>query len=153
MRLFAALQQHDSFHGIVIMIHADLAQPRLRGFMHVRHVAQIDRHTIALVISTFCMSSMRLQQADAANIHALAAHRQIVSAGVRVACGDGGDHLRERDVELQQLARVDFGDVFARGAAEPGDVDDPGNLLDFARDEPILRGFQFVQAVIRPSSR
>ena len=90
-----------------------------------------------------------LQKADAANIHALASHRQIISACIGVARGDGCDDLGERHVKLQQFAWVNFRDVFSRAAAEPGDINNPGDLLDFARDEPVLRSLQFVQAVIR----
>ena len=57
------------------------------------------------------MSSTRLQQADPANIDALASHGQVVAARVGVAGGDGGDHLWERDVELQQLARIHLRDI------------------------------------------
>ena len=51
------------------------------------------------------MSCNRLQQADAANVHALAAHGQVIAARIGVAGGDSGDNLRERDVKLQQFAR------------------------------------------------
>ncbi len=72
------------------------------------------------------------------------AHGEVVAARVGVARANGGDDLRERDVVLQQLARIDFGDVLARAAAERSDVDDAGDLLDLAGDEPILRGLDFV---------
>ena len=99
------------------------------------------------------MSCKRLQQADAAHVDALAAHRQVVSARIRVACGNGGHHLRKRYFELQQFASIDFGNVLPRASAESGHVDDSGNLLDFARHEPVLRGLQFIQGVTGPYKR
>ena len=64
------------------------------------------------------MSSIDLQQAHPANVDALAAHGQVVAARIGVAGGDGGDDLRQRDVELQQFPRIDFRDILARAAAE-----------------------------------
>jgi len=148
-RLFATLQEHDSFDRVIVVVHAHLSQPRLRSFMDVRQVAQVDWNAIAFGDQNALHVLNRLQQADAAHIHALAAHRQIAAAGICVARRDRRHDLRKRKLVLQQLARIDFGDIGARAAAETCHIDDARHLLDLARNEPVLRGLEFVQAVAR----
>ena len=92
-----------------------------------------------------------MQQTDAADVDALAADGEIVAAGIRVAVGDGVDYLSHGDAVGEQLVGIDLGLILACGAAESGDVDDAGNLFDFTKEQPVLRGLEFVQRVSRTS--
>ncbi len=100
------------------MIHADLAEPRLRAFVHVSDIAQVHGYAVAFGDQDALHFGNRAEEAKAADVHALIAHGEVVAADVGVARPNGGEHLRERDVVLQQLARIDFRDVLARAAAE-----------------------------------
>ncbi len=71
-RFFAALKEHDSFDGVVVMIHADLAQAGLRAFVHVGNIAQVNRDAIVLGDQNILHFGNGVQQADAANVYALA---------------------------------------------------------------------------------
>ena len=64
-----------------------------------------------------------------------------------IARADCGEHLRQCDVVLQQLLRVDLSLVLLRSAPEGGDINDSGHLLELASYKPVLRGLDLVQAV------
>jgi hypothetical protein len=147
--LFAALEQDDTLDHVVGVIHAHLAKPRLIAFVNVGDVAEENGNVVVLGDQRVAHVLNGLQQAHAANVEALAAQGHVAAAGVGIAGGDGGDGLGQSDAVLQELSRIDFGDVFAGAAAKGGNVDNSGNLLHFAGDEPILGSFEFVQAVLR----
>ena len=77
----------------------------------------------------------------------MAAHRQVVAAGVGIAVLNGVDHLRHGDAHGQQAIGIDLGLVLPRGSTEGGDIDDAGYRLDLADNEPVLLRLQLVQAV------
>ena len=121
--------------GVVVMAEvaaADLAEARLMPFLDVGHVAEQDGDAVVLGDDDVAHVVERMQQADAADIDALAADGEVVAAGVGIAVGDGVDHLGHGDAVGEQLVGVDFSLILARGAAEGGDVDDAGDLLDLA---------------------
>ena len=91
-----------------------------------------------------------MQQPDAAHVHALAAEREIVSAGVGVAVLNGVDDLGHGDAEREQLVGIDLRLILARRSAKDGDVDDARHLLHLADQEPVLRGLQLIQRVAGP---
>ncbi len=84
-RLLATLQQHDAFDNIVNVIDAHLAQTRLKTFFYFGHVAQIHRDTIAGSDQDVLHLGNVVQEAQSANVHVLAAHREVVPACVGVA--------------------------------------------------------------------
>ena len=88
------------------------------AFADIGDIAEKDGHAVVLGDDDVAHVVERVQQADAAHIDALAAHGQVVAARVGVAVLNGGDDLGHGDAVGQQLGRIDFGLVLARGAAE-----------------------------------
>ncbi len=88
-----------------------------------------------------------LQQADGAHVDVLIAEGEVVAAGVGIAALNGGEDLGQGHVHGQQLVGIGFDLILAGGAAEGGDVDDAGNLLQLAADEPVLRGLEFIERI------
>ncbi len=57
--LFASLQQNDPFDGIVVVIHADLSEARLRILRErLRHRAEYTGTPLRSTIRIFCISGM-----------------------------------------------------------------------------------------------
>ena len=119
------------------------------AFADIGNVAQQNGHAVALGHHYVAHVVERVEQADAANVDALAADRKIVAARVGVAAGDGVHHLRHGDAVRQQLVGVDLGLILARGASKRSHIDDPRHLLDLANHQPVLRGLEFVQRISR----
>ena len=81
----------------------------------------------------------------AAHVDALIAEGEVVASGVGIAVLDGGEDLGQGHIHGQQLVGISFDLVLAGGPAEGGDVDNAGNLLQLAADEPVLRSFKFIE--------
>ena len=58
-------------------------------------------------------------------------------------------HLGQAESVSDQLVRVDANLIFARGAAEAGNVDDIGHGLEVFLDHPIFERLQFHHVVSR----
>ena len=68
----ALLQQHDALDDVGIFISADDAQTRLMAFFQRGHIAEQDRRSIVLGDDDISHVIERMQQPDAADVHALA---------------------------------------------------------------------------------
>src|SRR4029077_10358267 len=148
-RLFAALEQDDAFYSVVVMIDADLPEARLESFVNIGHLTEGDGNTVAFGKNDTLHFRDGAEKADTADVDALAAHGEVASACVGIAGRYRCDNLRKWNIELQKLSRINIRDVLARGTTEGSNVDDAGNLLDLAADEPILRGLELVESIVR----
>ena len=151
-RLCALLEEHDGLDdvGIVVMVEvaaADLARGAADGLPARRTRREQDRHAVVLGDDDVAHVVDRVQQADAADVDALAADGEVVAAGVGIAVGDGVDDLGHGDAVGEELAGIDFSLILARGSAEGGDVDDAGDLFDLANEQPVLRGLELVERI------
>ena len=92
-----ALEQHDAFHhvGLVVVLHH--AQALHVADFHLGNVTHAHRHAVVGVDHHVADVFHRLQQAHAAHHELLLAVAQQVAAGVVVGVADGRDELRQRD--------------------------------------------------------
>ena len=147
-RRFAAIaHQDDPLHHVGVGVVPDDAETRRGSDLGVGHVLHPDRDALLLVDDHVLDVVDVLEEADAADGVGLLADVHPLPADVLVGVLDGADQLRERHVLAAQPVGVDPHVVLLRFAAEGDDVDDAGNLLELAFEDPVLRRLQVEQRV------
>ncbi len=129
---------------------SDNTQTRLMALFERGHVAQQNRSAIALGDDDIVHIGERMKKPDAANVHALRAEREIVSARVGVAVLHCVDDLGHRDAHRPQFVGIDFCLVLPRGPAKNRHVENARHLLHLAHQEPILGSLQLIQRIAGP---
>ena len=104
---------------------------------------------LLVVRTVFSMSWTFPHQAHFADVDLLQARFDEAAAGVGVVVGELLLHLRQAQAVGDQLVGIDAHLVFARGAAEAGDVHDVGHGLEILLHHPVFERFQFHHVVLR----
>ena len=133
-----ALEQHDAFHhvGLIVVLH--LAQTLHVPDFHFGNIAHAHRHAIVGVDHHVADVVHRLQQAHAAHDELLLAIAQQVAAGVVVGVADGRDELRQRDAVRLQFRRRWDDVVLLHLAAEGADIGHALHVLEPLGDVVVL---------------
>src|SRR5262249_51273637 len=134
-----ALQQQDrSFDDIVLPVLADDAVALEVGELQLAEVAQQDRRAVALRHHDGAELVQRLHEADGAHDESELAAGGDAAAGTRAIGVDGGFDVGERQVEPDELLRIELELELGGDAAEIRNVGDTGNLLERGNDDPAL---------------
>ena len=150
-RLLILLQQYDALHHVAVFVVSHATHRRLKALLHRGNIAHQHGNIVLLRhYDRFDILNVP-QQADRTHVDILRAQGKVIAADVGVAVLNRIHHLRQGDVMRQQSSRVHDHLVLARGPTKRRDIDNARNLFDFARDQPVLRRLQFIQAVARPS--
>ena len=144
-----ALQQDDAFQHVIALVDPHLAQPHAIADGDLPYILDIDRRARLLRHDNVFDVAQVPDQADAADVEALGADRQIVPPDVRITVGQGVQHLRQRDVVLGEASRVHIDMVFLRRATERRHVDDSADLLELALQLPVLDRLQVAEREFR----
>ena len=144
-----ALQQDDAFQHVIALVDPHLAQPHAIADGDLPYILDIDRRARLLRHDNVFDVAQVPDQADAADVEALGADRQIVPPDVRVAVGQGVQHLPQHDVVLGEASRVHIHMVFLRRATERRHIDDSADLLELALQLPVLDRLQVAEREFR----
>ena len=142
------------------MVASGYAEPWNVAHRHLRDILDLDRHAVDLgeddVLDVGDAATLGkiviaagIDQADAANVDRLLAHRDLAPADIDVGIAERRDDLRDRDVVGFELGLLDV-DIELLGHAAPAvDLDDTRNRQKPAGDDPVLYGAQVGQPEVR----
>jgi len=125
---------------------ADQTETDLGTLGDHRHVVDPDWRAILRLQHCRLMSGTSFIRPNRANVESLLAVLDETAAGVHVVIGQRLLHLRQAQSVADQLIRVDLHLVFARDAAEAGDVDNVRNGLQLLHDHPIVERLSSIRS-------
>ena len=130
-----------------MLVFADFSKRHFRPDRHFAELFDVDRRSVFRSDCNIGDIFSVLKQANAAYVVALRANLQVVCAHIRIALGDGIHHLRNRNVESDQLIGIKIDVEFFGIAAEAHNINDTGYLFKLTFQDPILRDFQIHEAL------
>ncbi len=129
---FFLLEEDDAEDDVVLLVAAYLAEAWLEAFGNCADVAHGDGCAVLFGDDDGADVVGVVDLAEGADVDVLVAELEVVAAGVGVGGLDGVEDLREGDAVAEELVGIGLDLILARGAAEGGDVDDAGDLFEFA---------------------
>ena len=146
-RIFAAQQQHGTLDDVIHVVLADNAVTFLVGELQLAKIAHEDRRAIVLGDDDVAEVAEGLDQADAADDVTELTAVEYAAAGAGAVGRDRVGNVLQRQVEADQLLRVELELELGGHATETGDVGDPRHLLDRGDHGPLLDLGQFAQVL------
>jgi hypothetical protein len=136
--LFAGAQQDDAFDRVVLLLVAELAQPRRDADDHAADILEQHRRAVVHGQDDIADVFRRHHAADAAHVIELAALRIEAAAGIAVVGGERGFDLRHRQAGARDFRRIEQHLILHRAAAEAGIVGHAGHGFVLRLDGPGL---------------
>ena len=134
----AAAHQDDALHDVVFIVLTGDAQTRQMIDADLRDIAHINRGAVVGGQQGITDLIHRMDQPQPSHHRRLGAEIHRLAADIDVGVVQRGEHRRDRQAVMFQLALIDR-DLIGLGLSAPAiDVDDAGHRLEAAFQHPIL---------------
>ncbi len=148
LRLLSAQHENDAFHGIIILLKAEFAQPWRVPDGDIPNIAHADRHALVGADNDVSNVVGIAHQSNAAHVVELPALRIEPAAGVGVVGGQSRRHLRNGQVIAIDARRIEQDLILHGRSAEPRVVGYTGNRAIGPLHHPIFNRLQFLRTAI-----
>ncbi|MEA3221166.1 MAG: hypothetical protein OZX49_02285 [Immundisolibacter sp.] len=145
--ILARAQDHHAADGLALAVEFRDTAAHFRAKLHLRHIAQGDRHAADQPQRNGAKVLQRLQVAAGAHHEFSLAQRQHGAAGLLVGALDGGAQRLVSDAQRRQLHRIGHDLVLPDHTAYARHLGHVGQGFELEAQKPVLQGAQLRQVV------